>query len=51
MFLYLEKKNKKMEHKKTGSLARAKNIFEELKTDDESVLFTEEKIMIEFLKG
>ena len=28
------KKKKKKEHKKTGFLARSKNIFEELKTDD-----------------
>ena len=33
-----------MEDKKTGSLAHAKNIFEELKTNDNSVLFTKEKI-------
>ena len=40
---HLEKKLKKMEDKKAGSLARAKNIFEELKTDDKSILSTEEK--------
>lgn len=44
IFLHLEKKTKKVEDKKTGFLARAKNIFEELKTDDKSALLTEEKI-------
>ena len=42
--MHLEKKTKKVEDKKTGFLARTKNIFEELKTDDKSVLLTEEKI-------
>ena len=39
-----KRKIKKIEDKKTGSWARLKNIFEERKTDDKSVLFTEEKI-------
>ena len=35
MFLCSKNKTKKkIEHKKTGFLACAKNIFEELKTDD-----------------
>ena len=33
-----------MEDEKTGSLAWEKNIFEEVKTDDKSVVFPEEKI-------
>ena len=33
-----------MEDKKLDLLAQAKHIFEKLKTDDNSVLFTKEKI-------
>ena len=33
-----------MENKKLDLLAQAKNIFEDLKTDDSHVLFTEDKI-------
>ena len=44
MFLHLEKKTKQMEDIKTGSLACAKSVFQELKTDHKSALFTEEKI-------
>ena len=45
-FLYFlhKRKLKKIEDKETGSLVHLKNISEELKTDDKSVLFTEEKI-------
>ena len=40
-----------MEDKKTGSLARAKNIFEELKADNKSAYSLKKKLMIDFLTG